>query len=617
MAQDALGLVGTTIDGRYDVEAAVGEGGFAIVYRAVDRRLGERLAVKCLKIPIHFTAEARASLLEQFQREGRMLTQLADHPSIVRVRDVGTVPAGPLLIPYLVLEWLKGRDLEQELSARKAPLSEADAVALLRPVIDAVALAHREGIAHRDLKPANLFLAETKLGRRIKVLDFGIAKAIQVGEEVTKLSTKTASGFRPFTAEYGAPEQFWPEQFGTSGTWTDVHAFGLLLVELVSGRPALEGNGYPALLKAGTSPERPTPRAKGARVSDAFEALCQKALALDSRQRYRDARELLQALDGLEIRVTTTALADVGDTFVPSPAQGGAPGRTRRVPLVVGGLAVLGVGAALALGGTGNLLGGKAKTPVAPPAPAPSAPSGPPSASSATNADLPDPCPEGMLPIAAAHGIAGFCMDRTEVSVQQFRACVDWKPKKPGEKPCDPPDSRTPGGDGTRAACTWGTPPTDPNLPVNCVTQQDAEKYCELVEGGALPSLAEWRWAAAGAGRQPRPYPWGDAGPSGERLNACGTECDKDSPMYRASDGFDATAPVGRFDAGATPEGVLQLAGNVWEWVRELGTAAGGAFVNGGDQAELVRTDSKWENAPSSDPSIGFRCVRERHVEPR
>lgn len=151
MAQDVLGLVGTTIDGRYDVEAVVGEGGFAIVYRALHQELGERLAVKCLKVPIHFTAEARASFLEQFRREGRMLTQLVDHPSILRVRDFGTVPAGHLSIPYLVLEWLDGRDLEQELKERQAAFGEAEAVTLLRPAIEAVG-GERAGVGGRDAR---------------------------------------------------------------------------------------------------------------------------------------------------------------------------------------------------------------------------------------------------------------------------------------------------------------------------------------------------------------------------------------------------------------------------------------------------------------------------------
>jgi formylglycine-generating enzyme required for sulfatase activity len=314
--------------------------------------------------------------------------------------------------------------------------------------VEAVALAHAEGIAHRDLKPGNLFLAQTRFGQKIKVLDFGIAKPLQEGERITQLSTRTASGFRPFSPNYGAPEQFWPERFGSTGKWTDVHALGLLLVELVSGRPALQGQGLAELLFAGTNADRPTPRAKGARVGDAFEAVCARALALDPRERYRDASELLQALDGLaqgaprpargesEPRRDATGPAEPKRAMaapakaaatVPLPAQGtepAAPGwspptvpepapqaaaaspaiiprapgraaRTRRLWLRIGGAAVLVVG----VGGAGVLVaqnlesgGGLAGDASEPHESSPSASAAAlsPSASSGADASLPD-----------------------------------------------------------------------------------------------------------------------------------------------------------------------------------------------------------------------------------
>ena len=187
---------------------------------------------------LHARRAGRAFVLpirEKFQDEGRHLAKLR-HDAIVRVFDFGVTPAGG--VPYLVLEWLEGEDLEAHLAKRDRPYSEEEAIALLRPAIEALAKAHRKGIAHRDIKPANIFLAETDDGVNLRILDFGIAKAMQEGETATQMATKTSSGFSAFSPNYGAPEQFQSKKFGPTGPWTDVHALGLILIEMVAGRPA-------------------------------------------------------------------------------------------------------------------------------------------------------------------------------------------------------------------------------------------------------------------------------------------------------------------------------------------------------------------------------------------
>lgn len=303
MAKDVFGLEGTTIDNRYRVDAAIGEGGFGVVYRGFHLSFKRPVAVKCLKLPGHFTPEGQALFLEKFQEEGAFLSGLS-HPSIVRVFDLN-VTSSPRVaaVPYLVLEWLEGEELEERLEKRRrsdqGPMSEAEAITLMRPAVDAVALAHRSKIAHRDLKPANLFEQRSEGGSVIKVLDFGIAKAMQEGETATQLSTKTSSGFSAFSPQYGAPEQFSAKRFGATGPWTDVHALGLMLTELVSGKRPFDGEEMIEFYEGGTSPNRPTPRNRGATVSDAFEALCAKAVALDPRARFQNAGELGQALDAV------------------------------------------------------------------------------------------------------------------------------------------------------------------------------------------------------------------------------------------------------------------------------------------------------------------------------
>ena len=304
MFEDPFGIVGTTIDGKYQVLTVIGEGGFGVVYRGVHLTLEQPIAVKCLRVPPHFNAQARQVFFDRFRAEGKHLARIGHHPAIVRVYDFGVVASnGAQAIPYLVLEWLAGRDLQQLMAERQAlglpPFSEPEAVSLLRPAIDAIRLAHAQGIVHRDLKPANLFLSETSEGRALKVLDFGIAKAVHEGHRVSELSTQTLRGFGSFSPLYGAPEQFRPDRYGSTGPWTDVHALGLVLTELVAGRRAY-GSADPAdLVQAATSPVRPTPRRLGANVSEQLEQLCAKALALMPTDRFGDAGETLRALDQL------------------------------------------------------------------------------------------------------------------------------------------------------------------------------------------------------------------------------------------------------------------------------------------------------------------------------
>ena len=293
---DPFNLVDTTIDRKYRVDELVGEGGFGLVYRAFHLSFGQPIAVKCLKVPPHFTIEAKKLFLDKFREEGKHLARLR-HDSIVRVFDFGITPDSQ--IPYLVLEWLTGEDLEQHLARRSQPYSEQEALRFLRPAVDAIALAHRRGIAHRDMKPANIFLAATEDGIKLRVLDFGIAKAMQEGETATQLKTKTSSGFSAFSPQYGAPEQYRSKKYGPTGPWTDVHALGLILSELVSGQHAFEGEEHADFLLAAIDDSRPTPRHLGVEVSDGFEQLCAKALVRTSKDRFRNADEMLKVMDAI------------------------------------------------------------------------------------------------------------------------------------------------------------------------------------------------------------------------------------------------------------------------------------------------------------------------------
>jgi len=320
VARDPFGLVGTTIDRRYRIRSVVGEGGFGVVYRAKHLAFGHDVAVKCLKIPSHFDDAAREVFLERFREEGRTLSKLAEHEGIVRVFDFGFVEARGEEVPYLALEWLEGEPLEAILRRRRAAkeggLDLGLAFLVFEAAVKAVAFAHAEKIAHRDIKPANLFVvAGEELS--VKILDFGIAKAVQDGDSSVHARSSTTSGFSAFSPLYGAPEQFSSKRWGSTGPWTDVHALGLVFVELVSGRMPYPGDDIGDLFLAATNPERPTPRSFGMEIPAELERVVEKAIALVPKDRYEDAGALLAAVYEIESAVPAPA----GDLeIVPAPA---------------------------------------------------------------------------------------------------------------------------------------------------------------------------------------------------------------------------------------------------------------------------------------------------------
>jgi serine/threonine protein kinase len=183
-AGDPFGWVGATVDGKYRIDEMVGEGGFGIVYRGHHLGFGEKVAIKCLRVPPTLAEDERERFFESFLAEGRLLHRLSRSTAgITQALDVGgAVSPNGVWTPYLVLEWLEGKPLEDELEERRkrgvGGRSLVEALDLLDPVGRALTLAHEQGVAHRDVKPANLFIAEVGGRTTVKVLDFGIAKPL-------------------------------------------------------------------------------------------------------------------------------------------------------------------------------------------------------------------------------------------------------------------------------------------------------------------------------------------------------------------------------------------------------------------------------------------------------
>ncbi|MBL8739815.1 MAG: protein kinase, partial [Myxococcales bacterium] len=320
---DTFALCGTLVEGKLRIEQVVGEGGFGVVYRGVHEGFDAPIALKCLKLPPHFDRQAQDDLVRGLREEGRLLLRLSQRtPGIVQALDVGSfvAPTGAR-VPYLVLEWLEGRTLAADIKARierGAPgRSLKEAMALLEPAARALAVAHQEKIAHRDIKPENLFLVQDGDGSSIKILDFGIAK---VFADAPVPSGQVTGGVAAFTPSYGAPEQF-EQKRGASGPWTDVFAFALVLVEVVTQKRALAGEDLAVLYSAAADPQRrPTLKAHGLESSPAVEQVLARAFAVDPAERYREIKAFWDAL--------SVAVAEAGDVAAGGASAVGAFDRT-------------------------------------------------------------------------------------------------------------------------------------------------------------------------------------------------------------------------------------------------------------------------------------------------
>jgi len=309
-AEDVFGLVGTVVGGAYEVKAVVAQGGFSIVYRAYHSGFRAPVALKCLKLDASLGPKRQQQFFEQLRAEAEWLFKLsAVLPTVVRplAVDATTTQRG-VFMPYLALEWLEGETLDAVAASRRAkgnPFDLPELVRLLSPVASALSQAHRfEGpdglvsIVHRDLKPDHIYLLPGAIEQKVKILDFGIAKAKSVACGMGAGTGDDNEGLRAFTPAYAAPEQWAPERFGATGTWTDVWGLALTVVEVLAARPVMAGDLAEMMGTALDPVRRPTPRAEGVNVSDEVEAVFGAALAVDPRQRTRQVAEFWAALSG-------------------------------------------------------------------------------------------------------------------------------------------------------------------------------------------------------------------------------------------------------------------------------------------------------------------------------
>lgn len=294
-AIDRFGLEGHLLDGRIEVRELVAEGGFGLVYRGFHREQRTEVALKVLLPPPDMAPAQLDEFVINFAMEARTLERLR-HPNIVRVIDAGeaVMPSGHHT-GYIALEWIDGVVMEDDLEARRGQggRSPREVFALMRGVLDALAMVHQQGVAHRDIKPGNLMVLQTPSGPLVRLLDFGIAKAMRSDERAGSGKTRTFSNLQAYSPQYAAPEQLTGAR---TGPWTDVHAMALILSELLTDEPPLEGNSFPQLLASAMNPRRPTPARRNLNVG-AWEPVLRKALSLRPDDRFHNAGEFLAALE--------------------------------------------------------------------------------------------------------------------------------------------------------------------------------------------------------------------------------------------------------------------------------------------------------------------------------
>ena len=277
---------GTCLE-RYEIVRFLANGGFGDVYEARDTRLGRRVVVKSLRAEAAAEAETRT----RFLREGRLAAAI-EHPNVVRIFDVLEYDDGDA---YLVMEFLEGHDLGDELSQR-GPLPVEWLCDLMLPVCAAVAQVHARGILHRDIKPGNIYLSRSPDGEVIpKLLDFGISRPLDDHTGDLRTRTGTVLG----SPRYMAPEQF--EGKTRPDGRADVYALGAVLYRCLTGALPYQhvGDGPVELftiISRIAGRELVAPRAWRPELPTAVEAIILRAMAPDRAQRFTDARELGLAL---------------------------------------------------------------------------------------------------------------------------------------------------------------------------------------------------------------------------------------------------------------------------------------------------------------------------------
>jgi serine/threonine-protein kinase len=296
------GLVGTVLDGRYQVIEPIAEGAMGGVYRGERLGLGRAVAIKIM----HQELPDELSSRERFAREAKLMA-LLEHPNCVSVIDFGVHDDKP----FLVMDLVRGTSLI-DLLDKGGPLEVGKSADIIRQVLAGLAHAHELGVVHRDIKPANIMLSEKAgVGMQVRILDFGLAR---LAETSTKLTTGIVVG----TPNYMAPEQC---KGGDIDGRTDVYACGVVLFEMLTGRKPFLADDPLQVVRKHLLEAPPTLRSVEPRIDFGdLEAVVAKALAKAPKDRFDSAVDMSKAVEAAAAKQVKTSAAALFARAVPEGA---------------------------------------------------------------------------------------------------------------------------------------------------------------------------------------------------------------------------------------------------------------------------------------------------------
>src|SRR5687767_8549830 len=296
-------MIGSTL-GNYKILEKLGEGGQGTVYKAIDSKLGRTVVIKVL--PAELTA--KEANLKRFEREARLASAL-DHPNICTIFDLNEING----IHFIVMQYIEGRNVRQLVNGR--PLSLESALSIALQTADALAAAHSRGIMHRDIKAGNVMVTPTG---QVKVLDFGLAKLLD--DEAARTSgihhTEITEVGVPYgTATYAAPEQARGDRVDSRA---DIFSTGVLLYEMLTGTWPFRGQTAVEVRHAVLNEEpKPLAQVRPGRVPVRLQAVLDKALAKDPRNRYQKISHFADDLRAIIRELGSDTLPGMDETTTP------------------------------------------------------------------------------------------------------------------------------------------------------------------------------------------------------------------------------------------------------------------------------------------------------------
>ncbi len=276
-------LIGTTLAGKYRIDARLNEGGMGTVYRGTHVLMDKTVAIKVLRPSL----AADEKIVARFSREARAASRIS-HPNALSVTDFGEDDSGHV---FLVMEYLSGKTLKQ-LIREEGPLPLARVVDITRQIGDALHAAHSQGVVHRDLKSDNIMLLDTMTGDHAKVLDFGIAK---IKEPEGAVDTNlTAPNLVIGTPQYMSPEQC--SQDSEIDARSDIYSLGVILYEMLVGHVPFSGDSPTMVMMKHLQEPVPSVMEERSDVPPSVARVVARAMAKLPRNRYQDVAELVEDL---------------------------------------------------------------------------------------------------------------------------------------------------------------------------------------------------------------------------------------------------------------------------------------------------------------------------------